>query len=485
MRIALRTCSRRTSLITWKSHELTGRTSISPRFFSAHTENGPKSPAEISEETAAGATKTTASTESNESRTTKARRARRAENIKQVESLIDERHIQQAAELFLTQLVESSPPEYLYESLIGECLTANLAGQAYEVYRRMHDRQLKVSQALVRRLILQCDEMGARDKKLKHLRKTIAVHGYTIDGQMYNAMIRCYIGDGQWKIGLSLAEAAKAKGLAIEDETLNGLLHAHGHDENAGFYRALELWYEMKRRRCAVNTFGFNGLLRSIENCKQFDMTKMLESLARITAALPDGGGCGARSGAESSAGAESKDIGQLGGEASSGGQLDAEPASFEASGAEAMSVEATSVDATSADATSVDASSADSPSVPPSSTTDGPDDGRPALLTDPRKLGRLFPLGSVTTPQHILLVLGGLSGILRELESMAIQPNEETISTLLAIAPNSAAVEHKIYMLTQAHRVSATEEPFFEKLLERRCLRRDFPATLVSWARN
>lgn len=408
-----------------------------------------------------------------------------------MEALIGERHIRQAAELFLTQLtVESSPPEHLYETLIGECLAANLAGQAYDVYRLMHDQHLKVPQALVRRLILQCDEMGARAKKLKHLRKTIAVHGYTIDGQMYNAMIRCYIGDGQWKIGLSLAEAAKAKGLAIEDETMNGLLHAHGHEENTGFYRALEVWYEMKRRQCPVNTFGFNGLLRSIENCKQFDMTKMLESLDRITATLPDGGGCGAKMGAvESLAGSESKDMDQLGAEASSVGQLGAEPASFEASGgdaigAEAASVDATSVDATSVDATNIDSASAEPPSVPPSSTAGGPDDGRPALLTDPRKLGRLFPLGSVTTPQHILLVLGGLTGILRELKSLAIRPNEETILTLLAIAPNSAAVEHKIYTLTQAHKVSATEEPFFDKLLERRCLRRDFPATLVSGGR-
>lgn len=378
-------------------------------------------------------TSNTTATKENVNIAKKSKQILRDEHIQNIDDLLQARQLNEAVESFFAHIDKYSPPPRLYDALINDCLNSNKAEKAYEIYRKQYEKNPKIPQSTVERLILQCDEMTARSKKLKHLRKTMAVNGFKMNAKLYNAMIRCYIGDDQWKVGLSLADTAVSNGFAFDADTMNYLLAGYGHVEIDGFYRCLEIWHEMKRMRSKVNTFGMNGLLRSIRNCEHFDMVKMLETLDRIKATVPSENG-------------------------HSQGNV-------EISGENEISQEHSSE-------IPVDTSNDDKNSIR--------DDGRPELLADPRKIGRLFPLGSVTKPQHILLVLGGLSGILRAIKSNGIEPNEETILTLLTIAPNTTAVEEKMYTLMKQHRLDSNEEQFMERLLERRCMRQDFKATLV-----
>lgn len=79
-----------------------------------------------------------------------------------------------------------------------------------------------------------------------------------------------------------------------------------------------------------------------------------------------------------------------------------------------------------------------------------------------------------------MLLVLGGLTGILREIEANHIIPDEETILKLLAIAPNSFKADERIYQLMGRHQLDITAESYYELLLQRRCIRKEFHGTLV-----
>lgn len=330
--------------------------------------------------------------------------------MREIKTLHANHQLNEAVNIFLKMLDElkCSAPEELYNDLIKDCLSANATDQAYEIYYRMYNNKLPISLTIIEQLVLQIDTMGSRSKRIKHLRKAIAVNRYNTTEKMFNTMIRYYIGDNNWKVGLSLADTTIAKGFAFEADTLNYLLVGYGEVENDGFYRCLEIWYDMKLRNVTPNTYGFNGFLGSIEKCKQFDMTKMLETLQRITVLLP------------------------------------AEIATTRADGELILN------------------------------------DGRPHLLTDPRIIGHLFPLSSVLTPQHVLLVLGGLTGILREIEANHIIPDEETILKLLAIAPNSFEADESIYQLMGRHQLDITAESYYELLLQRRCIRKEFHGTLV-----
>lgn len=334
----------------------------------------------------------------------------RINTLNEIQTLHENRQIHEAASIFVKMLDElkCSAPKELYNDLIKDCLSANATDHAYEIYRRMYDNKIPITSKIIEQLVMQIDTMGSRSRRMKHLRKVMAVNGYKPTEKMYNTMIRFYIGDDSWKAGLSLADSAIAGGFAFEEDTLNYLLAGYGRVENDGFYRGLEIWYDMKRKNVTPNTYGFNGFLSSIENCKQFDMTKMLETLERITAVSP-------------------------------------------------TEIATTLVDG--------------SPIL---------NDGRPHLLTDPRIIGHLFPLSSVLTPQHLLLVLGGLTGILREIQTKNIIPNEETILTLLKIAPNSLEAEERIYQLMEQHRLDIKTEMYYELLLQRRCIRQEFEAALV-----
>lgn len=330
--------------------------------------------------------------------------------MSQIQTLHQNRQVHEAADIFLKMLNElkCSAPEELYNDLINDCLSTNATDQAYEIYRQMYDNKIPISLKIIEQLVLQIDTMNSRSKRVKHLRKTLAVNGYKPTEKIYNTLIRYYIGDNNWKVGLSLADSVIANGLAFEEDTFNYLLAGYGEIENDGFYRCLEIWYDMKRKSIIPNTYGLNGFLSSIEKCKQFDMTKMLETLQRITVTLPP-------------------------------------------------EIATTMVDG--------------QPIL---------NDGRPHLLTDPRIIGHLFPLSSVLTPQHVLLVLGGLTGILREIQTKNIVPNEETILKLLALAPNSLEADDRIYHLMERHRLDIQAESYYEILLQRRCIRQEFDATLV-----
>lgn len=457
-----------TLLKTHSRHSSNIGVSSLPRFYSSQDKTSDSS-TEGSSNPAPNTTSTTTtpSTEENVKIATNSKQIRRNEYVNQVDSLLQAHQVNQAVELFLANVDEYRPPPRLYDELINDCLDSHKAEKAYQIYRKQSERNFKIPSSTIEGLILQCDQMSARSKKLKNLRKTMAVIGLKPNAQLYNAMIRCYIGDDQWKVGLSLADAAVSSGFAFDDETMNYLLAAYGRVGNDGFYQALEMWHEMQRKQSRVTTFGMNGLLRSIRHCEHFDMTKMLETLERITAttAIENGNSQG------------------------NGGIL-GENEIFEEKLSKNENSEENSIEMKNSEENSIEIENSEetpkkSEIVAPVNTTNGDqnpikDDGRPDLLADPRKIGRLFPLGSVSKPEHILLVLGGFSGILREMKLKSIVPNEETILTLLAIAPNSTPVEEKIHNLMKQHKVDSNEEQFLEVLLQRRCMRQDFKATLV-----
>lgn len=100
--------------------------------------------------------------------------------------------------------------------------------------------------------------------------------------------------------------------------------------------------------------------------------------------------------------------------------------------------------------------------------------DCRPNLLQVPPKTGSLFPLKNVTNPVSRLIILGGISNILKKIKELNITPTAETIITLLNLAPNTFNVQQKLITLLKKHNIRPDLE-IFDTLLRNSCMRKDF----------
>lgn len=106
-------------------------------------------------------------------------------------------------------------------------------------------------------------------------------------------------------------------------------------------------------------------------------------------------------------------------------------------------------------------------------------DDGRPNLLANPPKIGHLLQLNQVKRPEDRLLILGGLTGILKEMKQHQIKPNYDTIITLLNVTPNTFAAQQKVISLLNKNEVPPDAD-FFNALLTKSCLRGNFTDSMV-----
>lgn len=118
---------------------------------------------------------------------------------------------------------------------------------------------------------------------------------------------------------------------------------------------------------------------------------------------------------------------------------------------------------------------------------SNGINDGRPNLLADPPEIGYLFPLENVNTPEDRLLILGGLTGLLKLFKEFQISPLPETILTLLNIVPNTNEAHQKVISLLKKNDI-APDVNLFHVLLTKNCIKPRFqnakvlfsPATLL-----
>lgn len=107
-------------------------------------------------------------------------------------------------------------------------------------------------------------------------------------------------------------------------------------------------------------------------------------------------------------------------------------------------------------------------------------DEGRPNLLDVPPKIGRLFPIENMKTPEHRFLVLGGLSFFLKLLKKHDILPTSDTITILLHLAPNTFVAQQKVIALLRKTNI-VPDADFFDALLTKCCLRQSFNDAQVS----
>lgn len=97
-----------------------------------------------------------------------------------------------------------------------------------------------------------------------------------------------------------------------------------------------------------------------------------------------------------------------------------------------------------------------------------------PNLLSETPQLGSLISIAEVTKPAERLLLLGGVTGFLNEMDRHDAKPDIKTFTQLLEIIPSTIESEKKLLKIIR-ERGTHCDIDFFNILIKKRALRNDF----------
>lgn len=341
------------------------------------------------------------------------------EHTANINDLIEKKDIISAVNTFEKDILQKHqlhPPISMFERLLNECIRFEMPERAFQMYNHMIERRLPVSLEIIEKLVLSCEMLEQTTRKMNSIKRTMALSNMKPNAVIYNALIRNYIRSGQWKEGFSWAKQLESDGFELELETYPFILRGCSYDERNGFRKAIEFWHEAHRRSPVVNVDTFNAILKCISKCSIGDVDVLRKTIKTIQNNYKE-------------------------------------------------NVNATSVQ--------TDDDIQNETVKPPIN------DGRPNILNHPPIIGSLFLLENAINPDHRLLISGGLTGMVKLMQSNAIVPTLETIDLLLDVIPNTAVAENKLLSLMNKHNITQTIE-LFQKLLTRMCLRHDFDGAKV-----
>lgn len=324
------------------------------------------------------------------------------------------------------------PENYIFNLLIGGCARVGYSKKAFSLFTKMKQRNLKVTGGTYTSLFNACamapwPQDGLT--KANRLREIMLEKGYHPNESNYNAMIKAYGRCGDIQTAFQLVDEMKSKDLEIRVQTFNHLLQACASDAQLGFRHALLVWHKMRNRRQIPDVYSFNLMLRCVRDCDMGDFATSQQFLEQL---LPRGN--------EPATGPTS---------AGNPKQLalsDAPNAVHTVMGNETTAVQ---------------------------NVTEF-NDAAPNLLAKRPHLGNLISVGDICKAEDRLLLLGGMHGFVREMESVKAEPTIKTITALLEVIPSTLAAEKNLIVLIRRLNIKCDID-FFNILIKKRSLRFDY----------
>lgn len=318
------------------------------------------------------------------------------------------------------------PENYIFNLLISGCAHVGYSKKAFNLFTKMKQRNLKVTGGTYTSLFNACANAPWTNdglNKANRLREIMLEKGYHPNESNYNAMIKAYGRCGDIQTAFQLVDEMTTKKLEIRVITFNHLLQACASDANLGFRHALLVWHKMRSRRQIPDLYSFNLMLRCVRDCNMGDMSTSQHFLRTLLP--PDDG----------------KTIAN---QLALNGPTNTHTAALENDEATAVQSVTESNDAT------------------------------PNLLAKNPHLGNLISIGDICRPEDRLLLLGGMHGFIREMESVKAEPTIKTVTALLEVIPNTLAVEKNLIVLIRRLNIRCDID-FFNILIKKRSLRFDY----------
>lgn len=343
-----------------------------------------------------------------------------------IKTLIRERKIQEAIDVLEVRMLKEDrvkPESYIYNLLLGACGRVGYTKKAFSLFNRMKQRGFGPKAGTYTALFNACANSPWLEDGLSratHLRNLMIEKGDEANVTIYNAMIKAFGRCGDLKTAFEIVDEMVAKKLTIKDDTINFLLQASITDKNAGFRHALLVWRKFIDRNIRPTLFSYNLLLRSVRDCGLGEVEVTKDVIARIV-------------------GAEGTYLNNAD-EAKLLGSGDSEPRETQLQ-------------------------------VPPTQVTEI---NHPNLLARRPHLGNIVSIAEITKPQDRLLLVGGLTGFLRELVENKCKPDIKTFTLLLDCIPNTLVAENELINTMKKFHVKPDVD-FCNMLIKRRSMRYDY----------
>lgn len=348
------------------------------------------------------------------------------------------------------------PQNYIYNLLIGECGRLGYSQKAFQLYTRMKQRALKVTGGTYTALFNACaNSPHPKDalEKANNLRKVMLQNGYVPNETNYNAMIKAYGRCNDIETAFQLVDEMKNHKLQLKVDTFNFLLQACISDEEFGFRHALLVWHKIHEKRLKPDLFTFNLMLKCVEECGIGDLVTMRSVLATILSQNHTMKG-------KIKVRGRDKQLLEI----------------TETKQPESTDEETGNADGELTEITDTETGEKQIASV--ASTTDNSGQA-PNLLSKTPHLGSLVALKTVKLPEDRLLLLGGMSGFINEMNEADVQPDIKTFTKMLDVIPSTKAAEHKLIEMVRKANLYVDVD-FFNMLMKKRSMRYDYEGAKV-----
>lgn len=311
------------------------------------------------------------------------------------------------------------PENYIFNLLIGGCARAGYTQKAFQLFTKMKQRDLKVTGGTYTSLFNACSNspyLSDGLNKANRLREIMLENGYEPNASNYNSMIKAFGRCGDPKTGFLLIDEMIGKKLEVRVDSFNFLLQACVSDKEYGFRHALLVWHKMFQKRLIPDLYSFNLLLKCCRESGLGDLQTLEEVLTKILRP-------------------QEKKTKLL---------LERE--------------------------NPLDLSNL--PSVQEEEEIQ--QETSPNLISFNPHLGSLVSLSEVKRPEDRLLLLGGASGFLKEMELAKITPDIKTFTQLLEVIPSTNVSEKQLISKIRKIGIKCDID-FFNILIKKRSMRYDY----------
>lgn len=338
------------------------------------------------------------------------------------------------------------PDSYIYELLILECGRLGYTKKAFQLYNKVKQRELKVTNSMYGGLFNSCAYGPYRRSSLEqanNLRKIMIQKGVEPTEITLSIMIKAFGRCGDIETAFELVDEMKEnKNMNVTLYTMNHLLQACIEDKEYGFRHALLVWHKIYQRKITPDVHSYNLMLRCIRECGMGDIDSIRSVLTMILSA-------------------SQKHLKMKLTKENTGNVLlivDKLTQSINQKKITAIERVSHGVD---------------------EKVMEKNCDQMPNLLAKLPHLGSLVELNDIQTPEDRLLILGGLSGFIKEMELAKVRPNSNTFSQLIYAITSTREAEHELIEKMREVRVRA-DISFFNTLMKKRILREDFEGAKV-----
>ncbi|KAG0429625.1 hypothetical protein HPB47_023451 [Ixodes persulcatus] len=340
---------------------------------------------------------------------------------KQIKTLVDERKIKEALNLFfeIQKAYGVRPTHSMFTMLIGGCGRVGYTKMAFKLFKSMRDRAMDPTPAVLTGLFNACAEAPFRElglEKAQLLYDRIQLKGWLPSNITYHAMIKAFGRCGDIEMAFKIMDEMAAQKHAITTETFAFLLMACISDKQAGFTLGLKVMRQMLWKKIRPSIYCYNLFLRTVRECGVGppELFQELLDSAKPKPKLSDRRGAGGKK----------------------------EPK------AETLLIKARvledDVSSTVADEPIVAEEAASEAIKEPLFTDEErPSSASSSLAVLPNLLspsfkykGDIVGLTEVTEAHQRLMVCGGVPGIMDHLRDMCVRPDAKTITLLLDCLP-------------------------------------------------